>query len=341
MNRKTMVYALAWISALSFLSLGTSVFAENFDAYELLCEGATIATFDTKISINYLSQENLSDGAILERKNTNITWNIDAAQREVDKSWNITPKGAKKNKNLGKLYLSHREAEGWKKSIAKQYTAYEDNGLKHYLVQFGKVDVQWSEGEGAYDYFLDGNLVHSLQLQDHYLYHPQLKKLYAFSPLSEIQYTTDGNTVNSSYQYHAWLVECTLKKNGEPLGEPSVNTPKVETPALEIPKAEPFKEEFPTLETIPTSVEEKTFIATPIIWEHSVMELANMNYETTKKDYFAIKNQPLFVVVKNFGLEFKKERKALADYFGIKNYVGSYAQNMKIKNELLKLITVK
>lgn len=112
MNRKTMAYTLASVGAISLLSLGAPAFAEDRVSYELSCEGATIATLDTKVSLTYVSQKKLADGAILERKNTNITWNTDAGERNVDKSGNITPKGAKKAKNPGKLYLPHREANG-------------------------------------------------------------------------------------------------------------------------------------------------------------------------------------------------------------------------------------
>lgn len=151
-----------------------------------------------------------------------------------------------------------------------------------------------------------------------------------------MQYENQENTLNESYQYHAGLVECSLRKNGELIGGAGVSAPKVETPALEAPKGEPLKEEAPRLETMPTLAENA-----PIPVSTSVSNLAMMTYETDKKGYLAIKNQPLFVVARNFGFDFKQDRKVLAEHFGIKNYVGSYAQNMQIKNELLKLIVVK
>ena len=66
----------------------------------------------------------------------------------------------------------------------------------------------------------------------------------------------------------------------------------------------------------------------------------NLNSQMKKKDFLALKNQPLLVVAQHFGINFEKEKKALAEYFGIKEYRATYAQNMKIKEELLKKITV-
>ena len=66
----------------------------------------------------------------------------------------------------------------------------------------------------------------------------------------------------------------------------------------------------------------------------------NLNSQMKKKDFLALKNQPLLVVAQHFGINFKEEKKALAEYFGIKGYRATYAQNMKIKEELLKKITV-
>lgn len=68
--------------------------------------------------------------------------------------------------------------------------------------------------------------------------------------------------------------------------------------------------------------------------------LDNNSYSMKKKDFEAFKQQPLFVVAQHFGFDFKKEKKNLAVYFGIKNYIGSYEQNVAIKQALLKLITV-
>jgi hypothetical protein len=66
----------------------------------------------------------------------------------------------------------------------------------------------------------------------------------------------------------------------------------------------------------------------------------NLNSQMKKKDFLALKNQPLLVVAQHFGINFEKEKKALAEYFGIKEYRATYAQNMKIKEELLKKITI-
>ena len=66
----------------------------------------------------------------------------------------------------------------------------------------------------------------------------------------------------------------------------------------------------------------------------------NLSSQMKKKDFLALKNQPLLVVAQHFGINFEKEKKALAEYFGIKEYRATYAQNMKIKEELLKKITV-
>lgn len=61
----------------------------------------------------------------------------------------------------------------------------------------------------------------------------------------------------------------------------------------------------------------------------------------TKKQFQTLKNQPLFVVMGHFGYKNKKsERKALAELFGVKKYVGSAAQNIEIKNKLLSQIYV-
>jgi len=76
-------------------------------------------------------------------------------------------------------------------------------------------------------------------------------------------------------------------------------------------------------------------VATP------VSEVLDKNsYSMKKKDFETFKQQPLFVVAQHFGFDFKKEKKNLAAYFGIKNYVGSYEQNVAIKQALLKLITI-
>ena len=69
--------------------------------------------------------------------------------------------------------------------------------------------------------------------------------------------------------------------------------------------------------------------------------LAENSYSMTKKDYAIFKNQPIFVVASHFGFNFKKDKKALAAHFNIANYKGTTAQNMKIKEELLKKVTVK
>lgn len=80
-------------------------------------------------------------------------------------------------------------------------------------------------------------------------------------------------------------------------------------------------------------------VATPVATPVSEV-LDNNSYSMKKKDFEAFKQQPLFVVAQHFGFDFKKEKKNLAAYFGIKNYVGSYEQNVAIKQALLKLITV-
>ena len=69
--------------------------------------------------------------------------------------------------------------------------------------------------------------------------------------------------------------------------------------------------------------------------------LAENSYSMTKKDYAIFKNQPIFVVASRFGFNFKKDKKALAAHFNIANYKGTRAQNMKIKEELLKKGIVK
>ena len=66
----------------------------------------------------------------------------------------------------------------------------------------------------------------------------------------------------------------------------------------------------------------------------------NLSSQMKKKDFLALKNQPLLVVAQHFGINFEKEKKALAEYFGIKEYRATYTQNMKIKEELLKKITL-
>lgn len=54
----------------------------------------------------------------------------------------------------------------------------------------------------------------------------------------------------------------------------------------------------------------------------------------------ALKNQPLFVVVKAFGLDWRQSRVWIANGLWIVDYVGSSAQNIYIKNALLERIQV-
>lgn len=69
--------------------------------------------------------------------------------------------------------------------------------------------------------------------------------------------------------------------------------------------------------------------------------LNHYTYTMPKKEYALFKHQPLFVIAQYFGFDFKKDRKALAEHFMIKNYVGTSAQNIQIKQVLLKLVEVK
>ncbi|PZM86921.1 MAG: hypothetical protein DLD55_04030, partial [candidate division SR1 bacterium] len=63
-------------------------------------------------------------------------------------------------------------------------------------------------------------------------------------------------------------------------------------------------------------------------------------FSLPKKDFASFKNQPLFVLVQHFGFDYKKDRKALAAYFGIKNYVGTFEQNVAMKKKLLEQIVL-
>ena len=113
------------------------------------------------------------------------------------------------------------------------------------------------------------------------------------------------------------LYECHLEKSGKSLTP--VSAPVATASAKAIPlKVAPAKVEAPV---------------TPIA--------SVATYTTDKKGYAQIKQQPLFVIAANFGFNFKKDRKALAAYFNIPNYKGTKAQNMKIKEGLLKQIIVK
>lgn len=297
MNRKTMVYALTWISALSFLSLGTSVFA----GYELVCEGTPLATFQRTVKFQ---------GGVMNQKLSDITWKGDASSRIV-KEDEITPVGVE---------------------VA--------DGLDQYLPQFGNLDQEEWE-EGVMTYTLNGETVTLKQGTMLYWYHPVLKKLYTIKDIAEAKHEViDQQT--SIQKSEAGLVECFLKKDGKNLtstsAESSKPTEKIEVETL---KVDTPKVETSVVEEQHSSIVENTPVVAPAPVSVSVSSLAMMTYETDKKGYIAIKNQPLFILVRNFGLDFKKDRKALAEYFSIKNYVGSYAQNMKIKTELLKLITVR
>lgn len=87
--------------------------------------------------------------------------------------------------------------------------------------------------------------------------------------------------------------------------------------------------------------EEKVVLQENDLSVDTIAQLLEGNIFTlAKKDFASYKQQPLFVLVERFGLNYKKARKALAAYFGIKNYIGSWEQNMLIKNQLLTKITV-
>lgn len=87
--------------------------------------------------------------------------------------------------------------------------------------------------------------------------------------------------------------------------------------------------------------EEKVVLQENDLSVDTIAQLLEGNtFTLAKKDFASYKQQPLFVLVERFGLNYKKSRKALAAYFGIKNYIGSWEQNMLIKNQLLTKITV-
>ena len=61
----------------------------------------------------------------------------------------------------------------------------------------------------------------------------------------------------------------------------------------------------------------------------------------SKKDYKKFNNMPLFQLVEYFGFNWKKDRKNIAQEFGIKNYKGTTKQNMFIKRNLMSQLSIK
>ncbi len=292
-----MVYALAWISAISFLSLGTPTFAR----YEVVCGGEPLASFQRTVKFQ---------AGGMSQKLSDIHWKGDSSLRTVTEEA-ITSAGVENA-----------------------------NGLDHYLAQFGTLNQEeWEMWEMTYT--LNGEELNVNQGITVYDYHPVLKKLYAIKDITEAK-TEVIDQQTSVSKSEAGLVECSLKKDGKNLTSSPVETPKVaEKPEGETSKVDTLKAETPVVEEEHTPIVENTPVIAPTPVSEHITHLSDMTYETDKKGYHAIKNQPLFVVVKNFGLDFKKDRETLAKHFGIEKYVGSYVQNMQIKNELLKLIIVK
>lgn len=329
-----MAYALASVSAIGLLALGGQASAD----YQWVCGGDPVATWD---NLTVYQPIGIGDACTVgDSKSVNFKALKDKNAWSVKEAWELNslsdlPKIDQLKKVFGSMgtvaeLTSEEDLSCW------DLAGVTINGEK---VVTGKVkdyescDEQGNNCKEKDDYELD------------FVYNPTTNKVYnekAISTLSarnadrslnkanyetlKARFKKERNQDISGFENDdsadAWasvvgLYECHLEKAGKTYA--SVSAPVVTASA----KASPSK-------VAPAKVESPV---TPIA--------SVATYTTDKKGYAQIKQQPLFVIAANFGFNFKKDRKALAAYFNIPNYKGTKAQNMKIKEGLLKQIIVK
>ncbi len=327
-----MAYALASVSAIGLLALGGQASAD----YQWVCGGDPVATWDAlqagspgiwDMCGDYSEPVNFK---ILKDKNA---WSVEWP-RAFGSLSDLAP-GAQLKKVFGSLGAVV-ELENSSEESCADSAGITINGEK--VISGKEKDYESCDDQG-------NNCKEKDSYELNFVYNPTTNKVYGKKVISTLS-ARNGDWAINKANYETLkakfkkelnrdisglensesddvsfsvmgLYECHLEKAGKTFT--SVSAPVVAVSA----KASPSK-------VAPVKVE------TPVTPIASVA-----TYTTDKKGYAQIKQQPLFVIAANFGFNFKKDKKALAAYFNIPNYKGTKAQNMKIKEGLLKQIIVK